>query len=36
VAGTKAYLQAKCHLDPSNPLATIHQRYKQDRQTMVR
>jgi len=23
VAGTEAYLQAKCHLDPSNPLATI-------------
>jgi len=25
------YLHAKFHLDPSNPLATIHQRYRQDR-----
>ena len=27
----KAYLHAKFHLDPSNSLATIHQRYRQDR-----
>jgi len=25
----KAYLRAKFHLDPSNHLATIHQRYRQ-------
>jgi len=29
----EAYLHAKFHLDPSNRLATIHQRYSQDRQT---
>jgi len=28
-----AYLHAKLHLDPSNCLATIHQRYKQTGQT---
>jgi len=28
----EAYLRAKFHLDPSNRLATIHQRYRQDRQ----
>jgi len=29
----EAYLHAKLHLDPSNRLATIHQRYRQtDRQ----
>jgi len=28
----EAYLLAKFHLDPSNRLATVHQRYKQDRQ----
>jgi len=27
------YLHAKFHLDPSNRLATIHQRHRQDRQT---
>ena len=34
----EAYLQAKFHLDPSNRLATVHQRYRQtgqDRQTTV-
>ena len=31
VAG--AYLHAKFHLDPSNRLATIHQRYRQTGQT---
>ena len=29
----EAYLHAKFHLDPSNRLATVHQRYRQDRQT---
>jgi len=29
----EAYLHAKFHLDPSNHLATIHQRHRQDRQT---
>jgi len=29
---TEAYIQAKFHLDPSNGLATIHQRNSQDRQ----
>ena len=33
VASAEAYLHAKFHLDPSNRLATIHQRYRQDRQT---
>jgi len=28
VAGAETYLQAKFHLDPSNYLATIHQRYR--------
>jgi len=32
VARAEAYLQAKFHFDPSNCLATIHQRYRQDRQ----
>jgi len=33
VAGTEVYLHAKFHLDPdpSNRLATIHQRHRQDR-----
>jgi len=31
VAGAKAYLHAKFHLDPLNRLATIRQRYRQDR-----
>jgi len=29
VAGAKAYLRAKFHLDPSNHLATIHQHHRQ-------
>jgi len=29
VAGAEAYLRAKFHLDPSNSLATVHQRYRQ-------
>jgi len=33
VARAEAYLHAKFHLDPSNPLATIHQRHRQDRLT---
>jgi len=33
VARAKAYLHAKFYLDPSNRLATIHQRHRQDRQT---
>ena len=33
VARAEAYLHAKFHLDPSNRLATIHQRHRQtDRQ----
>jgi len=38
VPRAEAYLRAKFHLDPSNRLATIHQRYRQtgqDRQTTV-
>ena len=31
--GPKAYLHAKFHLDPSNRLATVHERHRQDRQT---
>jgi len=27
----EAYLHAKFHLDPSNRLATVHNRYSQDR-----
>jgi len=27
----RAYLHAKFHLDPSNRLATVHERYRQDR-----
>jgi len=34
VARAEAYLHAKFHLDPSNRLATVHERYRQtDRQT---
>jgi len=33
VARVEAYLHAKFHLDPSNRLATMHQRYRRDRQT---
>jgi len=32
VAGVEAYLHDKFHLDPPNRLATIHQRYRQDKQ----
>jgi len=38
-AEAEAYLHAEFHLDPSNHLVTIHQRYKQERterQTTVR
>jgi len=35
VARAETYLRAKFHLDPSNRLATIHQRHRQDRQTTV-
>jgi len=31
VARTEAYLHAKFHLDPSNRLATVYQRHRQDR-----
>jgi len=33
VARAEAYLHSKFHLDPSNRLATIHQRYRQTGQT---
>jgi len=33
VARAEAYLRAKFHLDPSNRLATIHQRHRQTGQT---
>ena len=33
VACAKAYFHTKWHLDPSSRLATIHQRYKTDRET---
>jgi len=33
VSGAEAYLHAKFHLDPSNRLVTVHQRYRHDRQT---
>jgi len=29
VSGAEAYLHAKFHLDPSNRLATVHERYRQ-------
>jgi len=32
VAKAEAYLYAKFHLDPSNRLATVHQRHRQTRQ----
>ena len=36
MARAEAYLHAKFHLDPSNRLATIHQRHRQtDRQTVA-
>jgi len=31
VSGAEAYSHAKFHLDPSNRLATVHQRYRQGR-----
>jgi len=33
VAWAETYLRTKWHLDPSNPLTTIHQRYRQTGQT---
>ena len=33
MARAEAYLRAKFHLDPSNRLATVHERYRQDKQT---
>ena len=33
VARAEAYLRAKSHLDPSNRLATVHQRHRQTPQT---
>jgi len=33
MAGAEAYHRAKFHLDASNRMATIHQRYRQDTQT---
>jgi len=33
VVRAEAYLHAKFHLDPSNRLATVHERHIQDRQT---
>ena len=32
MARDEAYLHAKFHLDPSNRLATVHERHRQDRQ----
>jgi len=32
VAWAEAYLHTKCHLNPSNRLATIHQRHRQDKE----
>ena len=31
MARAEAYLHAKFHLDPSNRLATVHERHRQDR-----
>jgi len=33
VARAEAYLHAKFHLDPSNRLATVHERYRQTDRT---
>jgi len=33
MARAEAYLHAKFHLDPSNRLATVHERHRQERQT---
>jgi len=35
VAGVEAYLRGKFHLDPSNRLATIHQRHRQRDRTDI-
>jgi len=35
MSGAEAYLHAKFHLDPSNRLATVHQRHGQTEQTTV-
>jgi len=35
VAMAEASLRAKFHLDPSNRLATVHQRFRQTGQTTV-
>ena len=35
VAGAEGYLHAKFHFDSSKRLTTIHQRYRQDRQTDI-
>jgi len=34
-ARAEAYLHADFHLHPSNPLATVHQRYRQDRLSVL-
>jgi len=34
VSGAEIYLHAKFHLDPSNHLATVHKRHRQDRTTV--
>jgi len=31
MARAEAYLHAKLHIDPSNRLATVHERHRQDR-----
>jgi len=36
VARAEAYMHAKFHLDPSNCLATVLERHRQDRQTTDR
>ena len=36
MARAKAYPHAKFHLDPSNRLATVHKRHKQDRTDIQR
>ena len=33
--GAEAYLHAKFNLDPSNRLATVHQRHRQTGQTTI-
>ena len=34
MARAEAYLHAKFHLDPSNRLTTVHERHRQDRQSV--